>query len=174
MNGVPSALQMLQTLDASIPAMQDLIMSAAYLLGIIFIANALYKFRLIGDYRHMMSQPTDLKGPLGSLIVGAMLIYLPGIFSAATYTLWNQATGMMAYNPSGNSSEFQEIYNVSVDIMQLVGIIAFIRGWIILAKLGDHGQQGGIPKALAHIIGGVLAYHISATIYVFQATFGFT
>lgn len=170
----PSALQMLQTLSLSVPSLIDLVMSLGYLLGIVFIANALYKFRLIGDYRHMMMQPTDLKGPLGSMIVGAMLIYLPGIFTSVTYTLWNQSSGMMAYAPSANSSqEFQIILQVTYEIMKLIGIIAFIRGWMILAKLGDHGNQGGVPKALAHIIGGVLAYHLDATIYVFQATFGF-
>lgn len=171
-NTVPSALQMLQNLAASIPALQDLVASLAYLIGLSFVGNALYKLRMIGDYRHMMSQPTDLKGPMGSLLIGVILLYLPSALDSVTYTLWNKAEGLMAYSPTTGTPEFEEIVNVMFQIIRFVGLVAFIRGWMILAKLGDHSNQGGIGKAVAHIFGGVMAYHIDATVYVVMATFG--
>jgi len=175
-SNAPSALQMLQNLALSLPALQDLMISLAYILGISLIANGLYKLRNMGDHRYMMSQPTELKGPALSMFVGAMLLYLPSAFSTVTWTLWSQGgSGMMYYTPPTTSSaEFQAIVTVCFQIVAFVGLIAFVRGWLILAKLGDHSNQGGLGKALSHIIGGVLAYHIDATVYVVQATFGFT
>lgn len=174
-SNAPSALQILQNLSYSLPALQDLVISLAYIVGIGMIGGAFYKLRNMGDSRFTMTQPTELKGPGLAIFVGAMLIYLPGSLSAVTWTLWNQSTGLMPYVPGTNTSaEFEAIINVSFQIISFVGLVAFVRGWMILAKIGDHSGQGGMGKALAHIIGGVLAFHISATVYMVQATLGLT
>ncbi len=46
-------------------------------------------------------------------------------------------------------------------IVQLIGVIAFIRGLVLLTHIGHgHGQQGSVGKAAAHIIAGILCINL--------------
>lgn len=41
-------------------------------------------------------------------------------------------------------------------ILMLVGVISFLKGMVSLVKVGDGGQQGTLPKAVTHIIAGLV------------------
>ena len=61
------------------------------------------------------------------------------------------------------------------ETIQVAGLIAFIRGWLILSKSvqKDGGNQPGqLTKGMIHIVGGVLAMNVTRTIDVITATFG--
>jgi intracellular multiplication protein IcmC len=59
-----------------------------------------------------------------------------------------------------------------LQLIQIVGLIAFIRGWLILVKTATGQQGGGIGKGITHIIGGVLALNIVGTQQVINASLG--
>ena len=49
-------------------------------------------------------------------------------------------------------------------LVQVMGVIAFIRGWVLLGHAGEqNAQQGMFGKGLTHIIGGILAINIVGT-----------
>ena len=171
-----SIYDMLSNLGEQTDALILLVTGVGYFLGIFLVMAGLYKLRQMGDHRSMMHQPVDPKGPLAYLVVGVGLVFLPQLFEAMTLTAWMEAGNVLKYanvNPVG--SEFDEMILVLEKIMKVVGVIAFIRGWMMLIKVGEgHAQPGQASKAFTHIIGGVLCYHIYATFRVVEATFGFS
>ena len=74
-----------------------------------------------------------------------------------------------------NSTDYQIYVEPILGIIQIIGIIAFMRGWLLLAKATNPGQQpGAISKGVTHIIGGILAVNIRTFITVIYQTLGLT
>lgn len=68
------------------------------------------------------------------------------------------ANKLMAYYDISSGQEWAHLIDVVVKFIQLIGLIAFIRGWFILSHSAEsHSQQGGLAKGLTHIIGGILS-----------------
>jgi intracellular multiplication protein IcmC len=143
-------------LSKSIPSLMELTTAIAYVLGFYFVITGLLHLKKYGEQRSHSSGEASLKGPLLFLFVGAALIYLPSTVRTGLSTFW---TNPMPYAyDTEHEDAWGELVNATFMIIQLVGVIAFIRGLVMLTALGGHhgGQQGGIGKALAHIIGGIL------------------
>ena len=67
----------------------------------------------------------------------------------------------------GNS----QLGNAVVIIFQTIGLYAFTRGWILIARAASQGQQpGGTGKGLMHVFGGVLAVNIVGTVELLKNT----
>lgn len=66
---------------------------------------------------------------------------------------------LMSYANVGGGQEWSDLINTIVAYIQLVGLIAFVRGWFILSHSAESsgGQQGSFSKGLIHIIGGIMA-----------------
>lgn len=71
----------------------------------------------------------------------------------------NASNELMQYASVGINEEWAAMINTISMYIQLVGFIAFVRGWFILSTVGNTGgaQQGAFGKGLVHIIGGVIA-----------------
>lgn len=166
----PTIYEMLANLAESMSSMNQLGMVFSYITGLSLIMGALYKLRTYGDFRVMMMQGVDLKGPFGSIVFGTLLVWLPSSLEMTSATLWGVGEPI-GYDPHG-SSVYDEGIAVALSIVEFVGLIAFIRGLIIMARVGQQsGQPGTLAKGLTHIVGGILAYHIGATIDVIMNTF---
>jgi intracellular multiplication protein IcmC len=56
-------------------------------------------------------------------------------------------------------------------IIQVIGLIAFVRGWVLVARSASQGQPpGGTGKGLIHVFGGILAINIVGTINMINNT----
>lgn len=153
-----NAQSMLVNFATTAPNLMRLVTSVAYVLGMFFMIAAIIKLKHMGEMRTMMSQEHSPKGPLLLLMVGAMLIYLPTTVQVGMSTFWTNPNPW-AYNIE--SSQWMEFFNTIVIIMQLIGVIAFIRGLIIMSHLGQGGgHQGGFAKGITHIIAGVLLINL--------------
>src|SRR5258708_7650791 len=134
----PNIYAMLQSLADTLPSLMTLAKVVAYLAGLIFIGSALYKMRSFGDFRMMMhGGGSDVKGALGGIIFGTFLIWLPRTLETVSATFWGVAEPI-GYEPGGADLLDQGIA-VCMEIVAFVGLVAFIRGLIILAKLGQQG-----------------------------------
>ena len=71
----------------------------------------------------------------------------------------NASSELMQYVSFGIDQEWSSLINTIVMYIQLVGFIAFVRGWFILSSAASPGgaQQGAFSKGLTHIIGGIIA-----------------
>ena len=86
---------------------------------------------------------------------------------------------ILAYAPiSSNNSSLDVLFgqdsavgaSLSI-IIQTIGLIAFIRGWVLVARSASQGQPpGGTGKGLVHVFGGILAMNIVGTIQVINNT----
>jgi hypothetical protein len=85
----------------------------------------------------------------------------------------NVVVSAIAYDFGANTQPFQSAVYAALTFFQLVGFIAFIRGWLIIrdAVEGAHGQKT-VAQGMTHIIGGVLAVNIYRFLDVMDTTFG--
>jgi hypothetical protein len=74
--------------------------------------------------------------------------------------------------PSGVSPEFTTAVSSALIFVQLIGTIAFVRGWLILKKVVEGGGNVTLAQGLTHIIGGVLAINIGQFLTLMDSTFG--
>lgn len=167
----PTIYDMLESIASSMLSMSNLAMVFAYMAGLISIITSLYKLRTYGDFRVMMFQGVDLKGPFGGIIFGALLLWLPSTLMTVTATFWG-VSEPIGYDNTGYSI-YDETIAVCTEIIEFVGLVAFIRGLMLMARVGQQGMQPGtFAKALTHVVGGIMAYHIGATLDVFRNTLG--
>lgn len=162
----------------SLGPVYKMVTGAAYVMGIAFAFKALYSLKVYGEMRTMMSSNTSMKEPLTYLLIAGVFVYLPTGFAVIMNTLFEQSN-VLAYSQtsmggameflfgSGNSS-FGRALTITI---QTIGVIAFIRGWVIVGRSAGQGQQpGGAGKGIMHIIGGVLAMNIIGTMQVVSNT----
>lgn len=165
---------MLQNLAKSYPNLWRLLTASSYIMGFFFIFKAVYSLKIYGESRTMSSSQTSIKGPLANILAGVMLIFIPTAFSMINMTFFG-TPNLLSYNQGGIGVFTQESIAAVLGVVQLVGLIAFIRGWVYIARAGESsGGQPVIGKALTHIIGGAFAINVVQVKDVIWNTFGFS
>ncbi len=167
------ATQMIINLSNSLGPVSQLITGAAYVMGIGLAFKAIYALKIYGESRTMMSGHGNIKEPLSYLFVAGIFIFLPtgfsiimqttfGYSSPLAYSQWTSSGG------TGASPAMTAIFR----LVQVVGLFAFIRGWLYISKSQSQGSQGGFSKGLTHIFGGIMAMNIVGTANMLSATLG--
>ncbi len=169
----------LSTITSSLYSVEQLITAGAYIMGISFIIKALYSMKALAESKTQQSSHGSLKEPLFYLLSGAMLLYLPTAVQIFLNTTFGEGAQILAYAPidSGSSilnslfGQNSTVGAVIALVIQVIGVIAFIRGWVLIARSASQGQQpGGTGKGLAHVFGGILAMNIVGTLQVVSNT----
>ncbi|MFY7697386.1 MAG: type IV secretion protein IcmC [Legionella sp.] len=157
---------------------ERLLTGAAYLIGLCFAFKALYSLKVYGEARTMMSSNTSMKEPLMYLLVAGVFIYFPTAFKLFMNTTFGYSN-VLAYAPISSSNQSIDslfgpgslIGRPLVIVIQTIGIVAFIRGWVLIARSASHGQQpGGTGKGIVHVFGGILAINIVGTMQIINNT----
>lgn len=164
---------MLQNLSRSYAPLWELFTAAAYVLGFGLTLKALHNLKVYGEARTMTSSQSSIKTPLAYLLAATFLIFIPSGFSVINSTFFS-TPNPLSYT-GGNVGSFTESSIVAViGAVQLIGLIAFIRGWLLIARAGEHsGQPGAVGKAITHIIGGAFAINVVQVKDVVWNTLGF-
>jgi uncharacterized membrane protein HdeD (DUF308 family) len=168
-NGIPSAQSMLVNFAEQVPNLMRLMTAIAYVMGLYFVIHGIILLKHAGEMRTQMSHEHHLTKPIAFIGVGAALIYLPTTVQVGLSTFWANP------NPYGYlemQDQWFQFINVCFLIVQFVGALAVIRGLVMLKDLGGHGGQGGMGKALTHIIGGILCINIYQFVQVIMVTLG--
>jgi intracellular multiplication protein IcmC len=169
---------MLTNLKATFGSLERLIGAFSYVAGVVFIARGMFLLKTAGDHPGQ-GQKGELIGPIVSLGVGAVLLYLPTSINMGLNTIFastelGTASELFSYTSRGDVVNWQEMTNVLVSYMKLLGLIAFVRGWIMISKVGHgQGQPGNLSKGVIHIISGILLINIIDTLKILGTTFGF-
>lgn len=140
-----------------------LVTSITYLLGLGFAFRAIYALKAYGEARTMMSSHASIKGPVIYIFIAATFMYLPTAVQVFNNSLFGANT------PLGYQSmlvDHSKLYMTGLlAFVRLVGLISFVRGVAMLAHLAQQsGHHQSLGKAVTHIIGGVFAVNIEATI----------
>lgn len=169
----------LMNLENSLGPVMELIRGTAYIMGCAFLFKAIYALKVYGEARTMTSSHTSIKEPLVYLLVGAIFIYLPTGIDVILATTFGANAEILAFAPiNSKSSTIQTLFGVGSPVgrpltmlIQVIGLIAFIRGWVLIARASGQGQQpGGTGKGLMHVFGGIIALNIIKTLEIINAT----
>lgn len=168
----------LNNIANSLAPVQRLITGGAYLIGCAFLFKAIYSLKVYGEARTMMSSSASVKEPVVYLMVGALLIYFPSAFSLIMQTTFNYSN-VLQYAPVNSKNHALDTLFGSGSIVgrplamliQVVGLIAFVRGWVLIARSASQGQPpGGTGKGFVHVFGGILAVNIVGTLHLINNT----
>jgi len=111
-------------------------------------------------------------------LVAAMLVYLPTGFEILMNTTFGYSN-VLSYAPvNSNNSTLDLLFGQDsaigsslAMIIQTIGLVSFVRGWVLIARSAGHGQQpGSMGKGLVHVFGGILAMNIVGTIEIINNT----
>ncbi|OGT55438.1 MAG: hypothetical protein A3F14_06545 [Gammaproteobacteria bacterium RIFCSPHIGHO2_12_FULL_43_28] len=164
-----SAADVLRNIAEQVPRLIQMVTAIAYVLGFYFVFVGLLKLKHFGEQRSMHSQEHGLSAPLIYLMVGILLIYLPSSVRVGLSTFFAEPA---PYGYLEATGQWDQFYNTVYSIIQFIGIIAFIRGLVLLTHTGGHGQQGTFARALSFIIGGILCINIYQVVQVVFVTLG--
>lgn len=167
-NGLGDFSTWLYNIDAQIPHLRMLIVAIGFVSGIGFVIGAIMKLKHVAQSQSSMMQREGISGPLVHFLIGVVLIYFAGFVNISTETLFGTDSPMGYQAIAGGT--FDAYITPIIDLTKLIGMIAFIKGLYILAKLGQQAQAGTLSKGLVHLIGGVLAMNIEATYTVLLNT----
>lgn len=175
---IASQVDILTNLANSMVPVQKLLIGGAYLIGLVFVFKAIYSLKAYGESKTMMSGNANIKEPLSFLIVGAILIYFPTAFKIFMQTTFGYSN-VLQYAPiNGGNDALNTLFGsgsavgrpLSI-IIQVIGLVAFIRGWVLIARSASQGQPpGGTGKGFVHVFGGILAMNIVGSIEVINNT----
>ena len=168
----------LTNLANSLNPVQRLITGGAYLIGCAFLFKAIYCLKVYGEARTMMSSNTSMKEPIVFLLVAALLIYFPTGLDMLMQTTFGDKNLLEYASMRGGSSALNSVFGRGSVIgrpltllIRVIGLIAFVRGWVLVARAASQGQPpGGTGKGLMHVFGGVLAINIVATLNMINNT----
>ncbi|HBD9254156.1 TPA: type IVB secretion system protein IcmC/DotE [Legionella pneumophila] len=176
---IVSQANILANIANQLEPVQRLITGGAYLIGCAFIFKAIYSLKVYGEARTMMSSNTSIKEPVMYLMVGALLIYFPSLVSSVMQTTFGYSNPL-AYSGgvSSGSDTISALFGSGslvgrplVMIIRVIGLIAFVRGWVLIARSASQGQPpGGTGKGLIHVFGGILAINIVGTVDMINNT----
>lgn len=175
---------MIINLNAAVGNVKLLVGAISTLAGVTLIFKGIGLYRAFGQTVTQTSQRGELAGPMVYIFVGAMLIYLPSNIDASLATIFggsssfsttSDAQALMGYSTGSSFQRWSDLSGVIVNYLKLIGLIAFVRGWFILSKMGQSGTQPGmLGKGITHLIGGILLVNVVDTINILAETFGFS
>jgi intracellular multiplication protein IcmC len=160
---------MLQNLADNCEPLIRLAVASAYLMGLGCIVSAMYKLRAYGEVRTMMPSNAQMAGPALKFMVGILLLFLPTVINISVYSLWHDH--ILEY--PGGSDWSASIEAAIFTVIKLFGVIAVVRGLVLMARSSSQGAQPGIlTKGLVHLVGGIMAINIWGTLIAIGATLG--
>jgi len=175
----PNLYEMLSTLAESLGQVWEMLTGACWLFGIMIFLSGMLKLKKYGQMTVFMMSHAEIVGPLSRILIGTLLIYTQYGLNVMLATLFNEEGGsgefsmdsITSYNSSMTGSNAL-LFPVFL-IVQIIGLLAFMRGLMKLTKAGEQGAQPGtVPTALMLVFGGVMCVNIVGTINMVRITIG--
>ena len=162
-------------ISQQIDPIKNFIIAISYGVGLGLCVIAVMKLKKYGTKTAYMHVESSLVGPFLQFFIGIALFYLPTFVETVNMTIWNEAyvyNSPLNYTSQTSSTTFEEYIEPILGIIQIIGMISFIRGWVMLSKATNVGQQpGAVSRGLTHVIGGIMGINIYTVIEVFNQTF---
>jgi intracellular multiplication protein IcmC len=156
-------LDWLNNIAKELPALRKLVVAVSYLAGIGCFVSAVMKLKSYAQNVSMMSSQKSLLEPMVYLTMSGILIYYAGFIDASSTTIFgadwaDKATGVVL-----GGGDWDAYLRPIIEIVRLIGYIAFLKGVFLLKNFGQQSQQGGIGKAITFMLGGILAINFEST-----------
>lgn len=151
------------------------LVALAYTSGFILIGIAFSRMKKFGHITAFMHNNSGIVKPALLALIGIVLMYTPSMLSVFYETLWGYSSvqSTTSWVASKASSDWRLALQSVIGLVQVFGLISFIRGWFLLTKItSEQPQPGMTSKGIVHVVAGVLAINITGTIDTIEATFG--
>jgi len=159
----------------------DVASIVAILAGLFMIVNGLIKASKYGTDPRTYSMHSILTnfgfGAVLMTIGNMMNTVMLSIFgtekgaASADGLAWGNFNNLFGGDAAG-LQRFEDAVTAALNFVQIIGVIAFVRGWLILKKVFDGSGNASLAQGLTHIIGGVLAINIFEFLKLMDKTFG--
>ena len=180
---MPDLMTLLANVGSQIAPIIMMLQAIAALMGIYMTGSALVEF-------FGVSNPNALKyvagrdrfsmtGGITQLLVGGVLLAMStlemvGIMSR---TLTDDYANSRFLSYTAQSSTFDEqrmaALTTILGIMQIVGFVSMVKGWMMLSDIAHQKTQASKGMAFGFMIGGILAWNFKWVTDVINCTFGY-
>ncbi|MFU8797762.1 MAG: hypothetical protein ACNA7Y_03585 [Gammaproteobacteria bacterium] len=160
----PASANPFDNFAKSFPNLWKLSTALAYLLGFIFVIRSIMGFRAHAENR---GGGGGLKLPIVLFLVGSVLIYTPTVVSTLMLSTFGYSSPFYQPTRIGFASKYANI----LLFIEFIGLISFIRGWVMIVGTAQQGSHHSMGKAITHIVGGLLGVNIGGTVDVLHKTF---
>jgi len=167
----PSIDQMIVNVADTMPSLISMTTALSYIMGFVMVLRSVYRFKEYGDLRTMMSSQTSIFPPTLIMIIGTLLLYFPSTIDIGLTTLFGTSS-ILQYQNTGGSMDTAAMISALILIMEFIGIIAFMRGLMIMQHAGQQSAQPGqFTKGITFMVGGILSINLYGTWKVLSNTF---
>ena len=151
--------------------------AAAMLSGLYMVIHGLHKASKYG----FDPKTHSVHSILTNILFGCLLLTIGGNLNMMLSSVFGSTTvsdsstlnwSFLSSLAGGSSTQFQNAVTAGLTFIQIIGAIAFVRGWLILKKVVEGGGNATMAQGLTHILGGVCAINIFSFLKAMDATFG--
>lgn len=128
-------------------------------------------FKLVQVYGGTGGQ-LSVKTPIVTFFAGVALIAFTSTLNTIDSTLAMSGGGagdVLMGGGSSASATLSAAMNGVLTLIQLIGYISFVRGWLLINQYGQ-GKNEAFGKAMIHLIGGALAINVVWTANILANT----
>lgn len=182
----PDLMEVLVNVGVIIPPIIMMLQGIAALMGLYLVSSSLIEIWGVTHDNAMKyvagRQRFSVGSALVTMFVGSILLAmgtleLVGILSrtlTGDYADSRVTADSLAYSGGGGLAEKAQIASLALlGIMQVVGFIAMVKGWLTVNRYYNQQGQAGFGQAFGWIIGGVLAWNFKWFSDVLNNTIGF-
>ena len=167
---------MFESLNSSLNQVWQMLIATCYLVGFSLTLVAIYKLKKFGERTAFMHNSKGLIAPSASFVIGVFLMWAPTFLPImnATFFGYSQIQSTLSWESSHSGIDWADALSPMIETIQVIGLIAFLRGWLLITKVtAEQPQPGAVSKGTIHVVGGVLAINITGTMDVLSNKFGF-
>lgn len=112
---------------------------------------------------------TSIRVPASMFIIGVILFQIGNALKTIEDSFSMTANSLLT--SSGGGAGGAGAIVAVLGFVQILGFIAFVRGWLVLHKFNTGDAKDGLGRAATHIVGGAAAINIKWTIGMLAETF---
>lgn len=151
-------------------AIAELAKYICYIIGLFLIVSAINTFmKMSGDGRQ---DKGGLIQPLSIFFIGCSLFAFPSTVEIINSSLALGGPGdLLAPASTGGAVGVKALITSLSAFLYMIGVIAVIRGWLLLVDYANGKKDGTISRAMTHLGGGVCLMNFKATALILTNTF---
>jgi intracellular multiplication protein IcmC len=160
--------------DSQISDIKEFIFTACVVMGYALIFSAVMSLKKFGQRSAMMQDTkASILGPMIRLVIGSALTQTKAFLDIFFLSIWGENYASLQTQSVSDPFNLLKSVTPMINIIYVIGLIAFIRGWLLIIRTTNEGQSqpGTMSKGFIHIFGGVLAMNIRGTIDMISKSF---
>ncbi len=139
----------------------------SYVIGLFLVIKGIFK---LAEHSKTNGQ-VPLSKPILLVVIGICMMLIGNSLDVVTETFYTSANPGGFLAPTGVAANYTAVYKSMFTFLKFVGLFSFVRGFLLLAKAVETGQDL-TAKGLTHIVGGMMLYHSYYTVKLLAGSTG--